>query len=68
MSSTNFDQNVSMTRKCHNHTPQTKQQHREKEAKNDNSHMNQEDKKSKATDCFFPSEMIAKLERFYSTA
>ena len=30
---------VSMTRKCHNHTLQTDQRHREEEDKNNNSHM-----------------------------
>ena len=52
---------VSMIRKYHNHKPQTKPWHCEKEPHNTITR-HQEDKLSKATSSLFPIKMIAKLE------
>ena len=57
-----------MTRKCHNHTLQTKPRHREEETQSSNSRLTSKDNKRIATRPLFPSEVIAKLETTQSTA
>ena len=51
-----------MIRKCHNHTLQTNQQHREKEPHNTNSNRHLENNQINATSSLFPIKTIAKLE------
>ena len=61
---------VSMTRECHNHKPQTNPRHREEETHNIKSHMTARKQYIKAAVAtfLFISEIIAKIEKPLSTA
>ena len=61
-----YIQNVSMTRKYHNHTPKTNPRHREEEPQNTHSNKTSIRQQKKATSSLYLVKIITKLERTQS--